>query len=133
MGSRFSNPSRRAVLPLLKPNILHFCSPPNAVHIKSSPSFNLVLASSLLARLQLLQIPSTDLHIALVLIQALSKLLGIDLAALLAPTALRSIVSLSGNSRLLWLLGCWLRGTTSEESADCVPDGGTYCYTSVSR
>jgi len=79
---------------------------------------------------QLFQIPSTDLHVPLVLVQALSELLGIDLTASLSPAVLRSLISLRSNSVLLRLLSCW-SGRSSEETGDCVANGRSDCYASA--
>lgn len=78
--------------------ILHFCSPPQCTIRSCNPSSTtLVLARSLLARFQLLQIPPADLHVALVIIHALGEVLRINITASRSPVAL-VLVSLALNA-----------------------------------
>jgi len=81
-------------------------------------SQHLVLASSTLASLQLVEIPSTDLHVAVVVIQALREYLCLITTAIRAGLVLVSLLSLSLNR----LLGRCSRATT-KETTDGVTDG----------
>jgi hypothetical protein len=81
---------------------------------------------------QLLQIPAADLHVSLVFIQALGELLRIHLTAPCTPVAVLGCISLSRNAIVLRLLLSWLRGPTTEETANCVAKARANCYTSVS-
>ena len=81
----------------------------------------LVLASSLLTRLQLIQIPSTDGQIALVLVHALAEVghfTGAHGGCLV-------IAGLDLLGCLLLLDGC--RGATAEPAADGLANGGADC------
>jgi hypothetical protein len=79
---------------------------------------------------QLLQIPTADLHISLVFIQALGELLCIHLAAAWSPGIVLLVAS--GSHAIILLLFCGsLRGSATEETTDCVADRGADCYTSV--
>jgi len=93
------------------------------------------LRASLLASLQLLQVPTADLHIPLVLVHALCEVARVDVARPRAVVVLR-ICRLRGVLlRLGLLLLLLLRGrrgaATSEEAADRVADRGSDCYTTV--
>ena len=70
---------------------------------------------------QLLQVPSADLHVALVLIHALRELLSINFAASCPPVALR-VLSLGCNGIVVLRLLNGLARTTPEEATDCVAD-----------
>jgi hypothetical protein len=80
---------------------------------------------------QLLQIPTADLHIPLVLIQAFCKLLCIYLTASLSPSTVLLVAS-GRNTIILLLLRSWLGGSTTKEATNCVADGRANCYTTVS-
>jgi hypothetical protein len=84
------------------------------------------------ATYQLLQIPAADLHVALILIQALSELLRIRLTASRTPAVLLGLISLRRNSIILRCLLGGSSGTATEESADCVADRRAYCNTTKS-
>lgn len=91
---------------------------------------SLVLASRSLARLQLLQIPPANLHIAILLVHARSELLG-RTRAVVAPGAVLCLGwgSCRGSGLLDGVVGgC---GTTAEEAADGVADGGADGDTAV--
>ena len=96
-----------------------------------SCTIHLVLASSLLASLKLVQIPPTDRQAALVLIHTPPEVSDIRLADL------RRLVVRVHNGALLslshGLVGrrCCCRGTATEEAADGVADGGAYCDTTT--
>jgi hypothetical protein len=86
---------------------------------------------------QLVQVPSTDGHVALVLIQALAEVLHVGRAGRVLPG--RGAVALVeaafhglslGSSSLLGF-GGGARGATAEEAADGVADGGTNCDTTI--
>ena len=81
---------------------------------------------------QLLQIPAANLHIALVLIQTLSKLLRIRLTAPRTPAILLGLVALRSYSVILWCLLSWSAGSATEEAADGMADRRAYCNTTVS-
>lgn len=88
----------------------------------------LVVGGGGLAGLQLLEVPRASLHVALVLIQALSELLSVDVAVPGLPVV------------LLWSglgvvdSGLWgsLGGAATEETTDGMADGGADCDTAVS-
>lgn len=70
------------------------------LHISTSClAVHLVLLSSSLASLELLEVPSADLHVAAVLVQALGELLG-GAGAIVAPL-LALVVGLAGNGVVL--------------------------------
>lgn len=103
-----------------------------------SPHFQinirLILARGSLAILQLIQVPSTNLHIPPILIQALGEALRVRLAATSSPAvALVSSVLALRRYRIVSLLGFgW--GTarpTTEEATDGVAYAGANCYTTV--
>ena len=73
---------------------------------------------------QLLQVPIANLHITLVLIQALGELLRIRLTASRPPVILSiSLVSLSGNTVILLRSRlCRSTATASEETTDGMTD-----------
>jgi hypothetical protein len=64
-----------------------------------SSTGHLVLLSSSLASLELLEVPSTDLHVTAVLVEALCELLG-SAGAVVAPL-LALVVGLAGNGVVL--------------------------------
>ena len=79
---------------------------------------------------QLFQIPATDLHVALILVQTLRKLLRIHFTASRSPGVILLVTGLS-NTIILLLLCRGLRGSTTKEPPDGMPDRRTYGYTSV--
>jgi hypothetical protein len=87
----------------------------------------LVLRRSTLARLKLLQIPSTDLHVAVVLIEAFGKLLGVGFTAAGAGLVTVCIALRSSgvviHAVCLGLLLSRRGGATAEERADTVSNG----------
>ena len=127
------NPTRRAWDHIDHTSSISFPSP----HL---PSLCLILPSSLLARLQLLHVPATDTHVALILIHAPREVLHIGHAGLVLRSAIRPRSSLILGavetvihglgvgilSLLLLGLGLGGGGTAAEEAADGVPDGGSY-------
>ena len=73
---------------------------------------------------QLLQVPATDLHVALVLIQTLSEGLRIILAASRTPgAALVVVVGLAAYSIIGLLLLGWLTRSATEHAPDGMTDG----------
>lgn len=82
---------------------------------------------------QLLQVPSTNLHITLVFIQACRELLGIHFTTPRAPSVVlvAFVVALAGEGVVGLLLLSWGAGSATEHSSDCVADGGADCYTAV--
>jgi len=82
---------------------------------------------------QLLQIPSADLHVSLVLVQALGEWSSITLTALWSPVVWLSTVSWSSHAVVL----SWLRSSSrsrrsaTEEAADCMSDRGANSYTTI--
>lgn len=84
---------------------------------------------------QLVQVPSTDGQVALVVIHALAEVLHIRLAGRVLPgvAALVQVVvhRLGLGSRSLLGLGRGAAGATGEEAADGVADGGTNCNTTA--
>lgn len=89
-------------------------------------NIHLVLASSRLAGLQLLQVPPANLHVSAVVIHALGEACC-RTRAVVAPFVL--LLRL-GADLLLWLLGRG-GGTAAEEATDGVADRRAYCYTAV--
>lgn len=83
----------------------------------------LVLAGGGLARLELLEVPVADLHVATVVVEALGELLGGAGAVVAAPLLLLLLV-LRLHGRLLLGRGGRLGGAAGEEAADGVADGG---------
>lgn len=99
---------------------------------------NLVRLSSSLASLQLIQVPSADAHVALVVVHALAEILHVGGARRVFPrgrvlAGVETVVhGLGGGSIvLLGLLLSRSAGTAREESADGVADGRTDCDTTV--
>lgn len=91
----------------------------------------LVLASRLLAGLQLIQIPSTDVQAALVVIHALPEVANLGLASTALLGRVVGLVLLCEVGVLGLLLGrCG--GAAAEPASDGVADGGTYCDTTKS-
>lgn len=84
---------------------------------------------------ELFQIPATDLHIALVLVQALSERLGILLTVPCSPvtTLICSVLGLAryGVVGRLRLGGGAGAGTSSKEAANGVANGAPNCDTAV--
>lgn len=123
------------LLLLLHPHLAHLGS--STVVVTSSSKY-LVSRSSSLATLELLQVPSTNLHVATVLIETLCEVLGWLLTAAgavlgvvgLLLTGLLILIVLLGIN--LFLLGWSCGGATTEPATDGVADGGTDCYTTVS-
>jgi hypothetical protein len=106
---------------------------------------SLVLPRRSLASLQLIQVPATDVHIALILRHAVGVLLNVHRAGsrgLLVGSravvevgvhsATRLDVGFGGLLVLSLLLGSGLGGAAAEEAADGVADGGTDCDTARS-
>ena len=115
--------SRASYAQILSLNLPSYLSPPTP----------LILTSSSLTRLQLIQIPPAYLHVSLVLIQALGEAPRVRLAAPRSAPAVAlvwPVLGLRGGG--LGLLGfCWSRGATAEEAADGMADGGADCYSTV--
>jgi len=88
---------------------------------------HLVLASSTLAGLQLIKVPSTDLHVAVVLIQTLREGHGLVSTPIRASRVLVSLLSLSLDRLLL----CRCSRAATEEATDGVADGGADSDTTV--
>ena len=91
----------------------------------------LVLARRSLASLELVQVPSTNLHVSLVFIQTFGKAFYVSLAAPIPPTIalISSILALLRDPGVCLLGVC--RGiveTTAEEAANCVAYTRTNCY-----
>lgn len=100
------------------------------ISISISCRHPLVLRSSLLARLQLIQIPPADGQAALVLIHALAEVVDVRLAGAALVGSLALLVLL----REVGVLGRGLGGrggAAAEEAADGVADGGAYCDTAA--
>jgi hypothetical protein len=107
-------------------------SPLQINHILLSNIPHLVLARSLLARLQLIQVPPTNRQAPLVIIHALAKLIHIVRArtALLARHV--DLAVLLGEVGVLRRVGGGFgRGAAAEPAADCVADRGTDCDTAA--
>ena len=134
--SIFPHPSSLHTVTLSPPS--H--QPTNPRHLPSP--INLVRPSRLLARLQLLQIPATDRHIALVLIHAAREALHVRGTRTLALLRLRR----ARLTIIIPLIRRWLRvgilgrllllsstTTAAEPAADGVSDRGTDCDSSVQR
>jgi len=90
----------------------------------------LVLASSGLTCLQLLQIPSTYLHISFVLVQTFCELLSIHFTASRSPAILSLLIWCSHGGRLLLLNR--RAGSASKKAANSVAYRRTNCYTCCS-
>lgn len=89
----------------------------------------LVLASSLLARLELVKVPTADSQRALVLIHASSEVGNVGLASPWALVVLGLSIGVVVSQRRLLLLG-WSGGAAAaEEATDGVTDGGSDCDT----
>lgn len=80
---------------------------------------------------QLLEVPSADLHVALVLVQTLCERLGIILATSRAPLVILVAVVVGLACDCVVGLFGWGGGSATEHAADGVADGGTNCYTAV--
>ena len=80
---------------------------------------------------QLLKIPTADLHVASILIQALGEVLRIDFAGCSAVAILRISILLLSSHRVVGnlLLRRLTAGTTSKHSSDRMTDGGPNSYT----
>lgn len=115
--------------------------PPYEIELPLQPLFNLSSTSpippniqhlirtcSSLASLQLVKVPSTDLHVATVVIQALCEHLSLVLAVASVVGILLGLLSLSLGLSLSGRSG----GTATEEAADGVANGGTDGDTTVS-
>jgi len=90
---------------------------------------NLVLASSLLASLELVKVPTADSQRALVLVHAPSEVANIGLASPWALVVLSLRVGVVVSHLRLLLLGWCGRAAAAEESTDGVADGGADCDT----
>ena len=90
---------------------------------------SLVLASSLLASLELVKVPSTDGQRALVLIHAPSEVGHIGLASSWSLVVLALSVGVVVGHLCLLRLGWRSRATAAEETTDGVADRGSDCYT----
>jgi hypothetical protein len=90
----------------------------------------LVLRSSRLASLQLIQIPTADSQATLVIVHALAEAVHIIRASAASLAHGSLLVLLLEVGVLRGLLGR-RRGTAAEKAADCVADGGAYCDTAV--
>lgn len=108
-------------------------SPPSVYRIQYTLSSHLILPRHPLAVLQLLQIPIANLHIPAILIQALCKVLGVQLARRhpLAIVRLTSLLRRCGRGR--GLLRRRRGPPAAEEPADRVADGGADCDAAVWR
>jgi len=73
----------------------------------------------------LFEVPSTDLHVALILVQTLGERFGISLAASRAPLAILSAAVVS--------LLSWGAGTATKHPTNCMADRRADCYTAVSK
>ena len=112
------------------------------VYVQSHSSLLLISSSSLLTRLQLVEIVSANRHVALVLVHALREALDVlrtrslRLALALRLAVVEAVVhGLSvGVGGLLVLLLLGGRGRApAEEAAEGVANGGSDCYTAVDR
>lgn len=98
------------------------------------PDQGLILTSSLLTRLQLIQIPATDRQAALILIHALSEIRNLRRTRLrlrLLVRLVRSVLFLLLREILVVGGRCGLLGTAAEEPTDRVADGGADCYATM--
>lgn len=119
---------RNATMPMLpmytsSPIVYH----PSIVH----QTTRLVLTRSLLAHLKLIQIPSTNIQITILLIHTLLELSDLRLALRCSLIVLIHCI-LSGlilSNSLISRRSC-LRAS-SKPAADCVADAGADCYTAV--
>jgi hypothetical protein len=110
---------------------LHITSTLNSTSIISRI---LILASSLLAGLELVQVPATDIQASLVLVHALPEVTNLGLACAIGALSVVGsllLVLLSEVGRLS-LLGSGFGGrATGEETANGVANGGADCYTTA--
>jgi hypothetical protein len=72
------------------------------------------------ATYQLLQVPTADLHVALILIHALSELSGIHITVSCTPVVALGILSLRSNGTIVLSLFDRLARTAPEETTDSV-------------
>lgn len=94
-------------------------------------SSTLILASGLLACLELVQVPSTDVQASLVVIHALPEVADLSLACAVGALSVVGSLLLVLLSEVggLSLLGSGLGGrATGEEPANGMADGGADCY-----
>ena len=105
--------------------------------IHSCPLFysSLVIPSSLLASLQLLHIPTTNIHVPIILVHATREVLDINgtrASSFLTSRSLGVVHATVGWGvvvhRLL-LFGRCSRGTAAEEATNCVAYAGADCDT----
>lgn len=116
---------------LVNPSLLLYSSSPFSPSTQHSAIKDLVLASSSLARLELLEVPATDLHVSRVVVHALSEVLR-RARAVVAPLALLTLTLLHLRVDLLRCGLCRrFGGAAAEEAADGVADGGAYCDTTI--
>jgi hypothetical protein len=117
------------------PPSIHASTHHSPSHPCSVPKYlnNLVLARTRLACLQLIQVPSTDVQTALVVIHAFPEVLNIALARAAAVLALLGVVCLVLVCEVGGLGGFGRRGGLgggpAEHAAQGVADGGADCYT----
>ena len=97
-------------------------------------SVPLVLAGCRLARLELVQVPTTDSQTTLVLVHALAEALHVICARTrlshLSGRCISGLV-LGGEFGVLRRGLCGGRGTASKPAADCVANGRSYCDTAI--
>ncbi len=79
------------------------------------------------------EVPSTDLHVALILVQTLGERFGISLAASRAPLAILSAAVVSLTSNCVVRLLSWGAGTATKHPTNCMADRRADCYTAVSK
>ena len=96
----------------------------------SDAHLRLVVLRGGLAGLELLKVPVADLHVAVVLVQALGEGLGGALAVV-GTTPL--VVLLGRGLDLLLRSGSRLGGAAGEEAADSMADGGAYSNTTTAK
>lgn len=86
---------------------------------------------------QLIEIPSTNLHISTILIQALGERFGIRLTATGTPaiTLISRVVGLRSSNTAILRLGFRSRvaGSASKEPANRMPDGRAYSNTTATK
>lgn len=95
---------------------------------------NLVLASSGLAGLQLLQVPPADLHVAALLVHALGELLR-GAGTVVAPRRVAGVLGTVGLQAVVLRFGRQglAAAAAAEEARDGVADGRAYRDTTFDR